>query len=68
MLANAPHNLDAATLAAVEQIEADCGGLLAFAVQDLQTNQRRVYRADHRCQTASVIKFPMLIHAALAVQ
>jgi len=55
-------------LAEVERIEADCGGLLAFAVQDLQTGQKRLYRADHRCQTASVIKFPMLIHVALAVQ
>lgn len=68
MLANAPHNLDAATLAAVRRIEAACGGLIAFAVQDLQTGERRLYRADHRCQTASVIKFPMLIHVALAVQ
>lgn len=68
MPANAPHNLEAATLAAVERIEADCGGLLAFAVQDLQTGERLCYRADHRCQTASVIKFPMLVHVALAVQ
>ena len=68
MLANAPHNLDAATLAAVERIEAESGGLLAFAVQDLQTDERFFYRAEHRCQTASVIKFPMLIHVALAVQ
>jgi len=66
--ANAPHNLDLVTLAAVERIEAECGGLLAFAVQDLQTGRKRLYRADHRCQTASVIKFPMLIHVALAVQ
>ncbi|MCW3099413.1 MAG: Beta-lactamase class [Chthonomonadaceae bacterium] len=65
---DAPHNLEAATLAAVERIEADCGGLLAFAVQDLQTGKKFLYRPDHRCQTASVIKFPMLIHVALAVQ
>lgn len=68
MPANVPHNLDAATLAAVERIEADSGGLLAFAVQDFQTGARRLYRADCRCRTASVIKFPMLIHVALAVQ
>lgn len=68
MLENAPHNLDMATLAAVERIEAESGGLLAFAVQDLQTDERFLYRAEHRCQTASVIKFPMLIHVALAVQ
>ncbi len=70
MPANVPHNLDAATLAAVERIETGLGGegLLAFAVQDLQTGWQRLYRADRRCQTASVIKFPMLIHVALAVQ
>ena len=68
MLANAPHNLDAATFAAVERIEADSGGMLAFVVQDLQTGERSLYRAEHRCQTASVIKFPMLIHVALAAQ
>ncbi len=65
---DAPHNLDAATLAAVERIEAACGGRLAFAVQNLQTGEQRSYRPDYRCQTASVIKFPMLIHVALAVQ
>ena len=69
MLANVTHNLDATTLAVVRQIEADGEGmLLAFAGQDLQTGERWLYRADHRCQTASVIKFPMLIHVALAVQ
>jgi len=60
--------LDAAALAAVERIERDSGGLLAFAVQDLQTNRTFLYRAGHRCQAASIVKFPILIHAALAVQ
>lgn len=68
MPANALHNLDAPTLAAVERIEAESGGLLAFALQDLQTGRQRLYRAHHRCQTASVIKLPMLVHVALAVQ
>jgi beta-lactamase class A len=69
LLANVPHNLDVTTLAVVRQIEADGEGMvLAFAGQDLQTGERWLYRADHRCQTASVIKLPMLIHVALAVQ
>lgn len=67
MPANALHNLDPATLAAVERIEAESGGLLAFAFQDLQTGAQQFYRAEHRCQTASVIKFPMLVHVALSV-
>ncbi len=68
MPANAPHNLDAPTLATVERIEAECGGLLAFAVQDLQSGKQFFFRPDHRCQTASIIKFPILVHVALAVQ
>jgi beta-lactamase class A len=55
-------------VSAIERIEADSGGLLAFAVQDLQTGRRSLYRPDYRCRTASVIKFPILIHVALAVQ
>ena len=64
---DAMHNLNAGLLAAVEAIERDSGGILCFAVQDLQTGEAWRYRADHKCRTASIIKFPILVHIALAV-
>lgn len=62
------HNLPDALHADVAQIERDCGGLLCFAFHDFQTGETLRYRADHKCKTASVIKFPMLVHVAMAVQ
>lgn len=52
----------------VAQIEHDCGGSLAFAVRDLQTGQTIRFRGDRKCKTASVIKLPILVHVAMAVQ
>lgn len=49
-------------------MEAHTGGLLCFAFKDLQTQETLLYRADHKCQTASIIKLPILVHAALAVR
>ena len=62
------HNLPEVLRADVEQIERDCGGVLCFAFHDFQTGKTLRYRADDRCKTASIIKFPMLVHVAMAVQ
>jgi len=61
------HNLNADLLSDVEAIERDAGGTLCFAMQDLQTGETWRYRADHKCRTASTIKFPILVHVALEV-
>src|ERR1051325_5687656 len=61
------HNLNAALLHEVEAVEREAGGILCFAVQDLQTGETWRYRADHKCRTASIIKFPILVHVALSV-
>jgi len=54
-------------LKAVQEIEAECGGKLCFALRDLGSGQYLHYRAEEKCKTASVIKFPMLVHIALSV-
>jgi beta-lactamase class A len=62
------HNItNAALLAAVQQIEIECGGRLCFALNDLNSRALLTYRAEERCKTASTIKFPMLVHIAMAV-
>src|SRR5437667_7066146 len=61
------HQQDPDLLSEVIQIEKSCGGLLSFAFRDLQTGSTFRYRDNHRCRTASVIKFPILVHTALAV-
>ncbi len=62
------HNIvDKITLAAVQQIESDCGGRLSFALRDLNSGVCLRYCADEKCKTASTIKFPMLVHIAMAV-
>ncbi len=52
----------------VQELETRCGGLICFAFTDFQTGTTQRYRADHLCQTASIIKLPILVHAALAVR
>jgi beta-lactamase class A len=53
----------------IEDIEAECGGELRLMIQDLNNSQILAeYNADTPCKTASVIKFPLLVHVALAVQ
>lgn len=56
--------------ALAHELEQGCGGdtSLHFAVRDLQTGATLRYRADEPCKTASVIKFPILVHVALAVR
>jgi beta-lactamase class A len=63
-----PDNLEPDLLADVQAIERESGGKLCFAARDLQTGRTYCYRADEKCKTASVIKFPILVHVALAVQ
>ncbi len=52
----------------VEAIERESGGQLGFAARDLQTGDTLTHHADRKVQTASVIKLPMLVHVAMAVQ
>lgn len=59
---------DADIAAIATELEQQCGGTLHFAVRDLQTGQSIRHRADDPCKTASVIKFPILVHVALAVR
>ncbi|MBX0328142.1 class A beta-lactamase-related serine hydrolase [Oscillochloris sp. ZM17-4] len=51
----------------VESLAHEAGGQIAFAFHDLQTGIWARHRADERVPTASVIKLPMLVHIALAV-
>lgn len=51
----------------IKAIERETGGLLCFAVRDLQTGHEVRYQADQKCKTASIIKFPILVHVALSV-
>jgi beta-lactamase class A len=60
------------TLAALQcdiaTIERESGGVLSFAACDLQTGATLSHHPDRKVQTASTIKFPMLIHVAMAVR
>ncbi len=65
---NQNHNLtDPALIQELSEIESYTGGRLAFAVRDLQSGIESLYNADMHCKTASIIKFPILIHIAMAV-
>lgn len=55
-------------LETMAQLERSCGARICVAFEDLQTGGQFHYRADEKCKTASVIKFPMLVHVAMAVQ
>ncbi|HZT44525.1 MAG TPA: serine hydrolase [Chthonomonadaceae bacterium] len=52
----------------IEETERELGGVISLAARDLQTGETLFYKADRKVQTASVIKLPMLVHVALAVQ
>jgi beta-lactamase class A len=49
-------------------LEQKYGGKLHIFFRDLQTSDSVEHRADEKVSTASVIKLPILIHVALAVQ
>lgn len=53
--------------ALVASLEAATGGVITFACHDLHTDRRVGHRADTPVPTASVIKLPVLLHIALAV-
>ncbi len=50
------------------EIEKDLGFDIHIAACDLLTSDIFQYRSDERCKTASVIKLPILVHAALLVE
>lgn len=52
----------------VDAIEKESDGLLCFAARDLQTGATLRRNADLRCQTASVIKLPILVHVGMSVE
>jgi beta-lactamase class A len=52
----------------IEAIERESGGTLCLAARDLRTGHVVRYHSDRRCKTASVIKLPILTHAAMAVR
>ncbi len=52
----------------IEALERQSTGKIRFAARDLQTGETVAYNADVKCKTASVIKLPILVHTALAVQ
>lgn len=52
----------------IEALERQSTGKIRFAARDLRTGDTVAYNADVRCKTASVIKLPILVHTALAVQ
>lgn len=52
----------------IAEIERESGGEISLAARDLQTGRTVLYHADRMVMTASVIKFPILIHVALAVR
>ena len=52
----------------VAALERECGGTLHFAACDLQTGQTVMHDGDRLCKAASIIKLPILVHAALCVR
>lgn len=59
---------DADFQADLEQIELASSGRLCFAIRDLQSGALLARHADTPCKTASIIKLPILVHVALAVE
>ena len=53
--------------AGLELIERETPCDISLAAKDLDTGDAILFHADRRVKTASVIKFPMLIHVATAV-
>lgn len=66
-MTQAQHNLDEPLLSIVTSLEAECGGRLCFAFEEIGSGKRRLYRGDEKCKTASIIKLPMLVHVASSV-
>lgn len=52
----------------VDSLQHDTGGSIAFAFRDLQNDELVSYRGDEPVATASVIKLPVLLHLAIAVE
>jgi beta-lactamase class A len=52
----------------IDELERETGGQIAYALHDLQTDERRGHRADVPVPTASVIKLPILVHVALRAE
>src|SRR5262245_29886393 len=52
----------------IKTLEQESGGKLYFAFEALQSGEHLEHRADERVPTASVIKLPILVHVAFAVQ
>lgn len=65
---NVESNLEPKLRRLIAQLEQQCSGRMYFAAQNLTTGQTWRHGADTQCKTASVIKLPILVHVALAVQ
>lgn len=50
----------------IAEIERFCGGALSFALRDLQSGASVTHLPERKVKSASVIKLPILVHAALA--
>ncbi len=66
-MTQAQHNLDEPLISIVTSLEAECGGRLCFAFEEIGSGKRLLYRGDETCKTASIIKLPMLVHVAMSV-
>ena len=51
----------------IKDIERESGGTVCVVARELGAANTIRYHGDHRCRTASVIKLPILVHAAMAV-
>lgn len=52
----------------VQQLEAESGGEISFAFRNLQTGETLGHFPDRKVKTASLIKLPILVYIALAVE
>ena len=52
----------------IAAIERDSGGVLCITARELGAGRTLRYRGDRKCRTASVIKLPVLVHIAMAVE
>lgn len=49
----------------LDRIASECGGVVSFAARCFEGGGTVLYHPDRRCPTASVIKFPILVHTVL---
>ena len=56
------------TLKRIQRIEEECGGEISLSFQELPSGEIFSYFPNRKVKTASVIKFPLLAHIALAVE